>query len=65
MGEREGKIENVTRLALIKAEQAKIEEEAKDQKKEIEEKQKKVADEKEKLLKISQVLAIYNLNFEI
>ena len=55
LGEREGKIENVTRLELIKAEQAKIEEEAKDQAKEIEDKQKKMTDEREKLLKISQV----------
>lgn len=30
IGEREGKIENVTRLELIRAEQAKIEEEAKE-----------------------------------
>ena len=81
LGEREGKIENVTRLELIKAEQAKIEEEAKDQAKEIEDKQKKMedkqkkmADEREKLFKISQVkfftklivlLKFYSMRVEI
>jgi len=48
IGEREGKIENVTRLEVLKQEQAKIEEEEKEAKFRIEEKMKK---EEEKRLK--------------
>ena len=54
LGEREGKIENVTRLELIKQEQAKIEEEEKEQKLRSEEKKKKEAEEKLKLEQIAQ-----------
>merc|ERR1719348_1704063 len=54
LGEREGKIENVTRLEIIKQEQAKIEEEEKEQKIRTEEKKKKEADEKLRLEQLAQ-----------
>merc|ERR1719225_1955291 len=44
LGEREGKIENVTRLEVIKQEQAKIEEEEKDRQIRTAEKKKKEAE---------------------
>merc|ERR1719270_1019310 len=46
LGEREGKIENVTRLEIIKQEQAKIEEEEKDRQIRTAEKKKKEAEDK-------------------
>merc|ERR1712025_1393657 len=45
IGEREGKIENVTRLEIIKQEQAKIEEEQKEQERSLAEKKKKADEE--------------------
>ena len=52
LGEREGKIENVTRLEIIKQEQAKIEEEEKDRQIRTAEKKKKEAEDK---LKVEQL----------
>merc|ERR1719384_1827135 len=46
LGEREGKIENVTRLEIIKQEQAKIDEEEKERLVRTEEKEKKATEEK-------------------
>lgn len=54
IGSMEGKIENVTQLEIIKAEQAKIEEEAKDKKKQVEAKTRKDAEEKVKAEKLKQ-----------
>jgi len=54
IGEREGKIENVTRLEIIKQEQAKIEEELRDQEKSLAEKKKKAEEEILKKEKIAQ-----------
>ena len=55
LGEREGKIENVTRLELIRAEQAKIEEEAAEQQVLEAERSIKEAEQKEKQARIAQV----------
>ena len=52
LGEREGKIENVTRLEVIKQEQAKIEEEEKEAKLRSEEKKKKAEEERLKQEKL-------------
>jgi len=54
LGEREGKIENVTRLEVIKAEQAKIEEEAAEQKRLETQRSLKEAEEREKQTRIAQ-----------
>jgi len=54
IGEREGKIENVTRLEVIKQEQKKIEEEQEEQEKQRLEKEKKQAEEKVKAEKLAQ-----------
>jgi len=54
IGEREGKIENVTRLEIIKQEQAKIEEELKDKEKSLAEKKKKAEEETLKKEKVAQ-----------
>merc|ERR1719508_727025 len=54
IGSMEGKIENVTQLEIIKAEQAKIEEEAKDKAKQTADKKKKEADDKAKADKLKQ-----------
>lgn len=55
LGEWEGKIENVTRLELIRAEQKKIEEEALEQERLEEERKKKAEEEKEKKARLTQV----------
>jgi len=54
IGEREGKIENVTRLEIIKQEQAKIEEEQKEKEKSLAEKKKKAEEETLKKEKVAQ-----------
>jgi len=54
IGEREGKIENVTRLEIIKQEQAKIEEEQREQEKSLAEKKKKAEEEILKKEKVAQ-----------
>jgi len=54
LGEREGKIENVTRLEIIKQEQLKIEEEQKDQERILAEKKLKAEAEKAKQEKLAQ-----------
>eukprot|EP00090_Calanus_glacialis_P034991 TRINITY_DN5966_c0_g1_i1.p1 TRINITY_DN5966_c0_g1~~TRINITY_DN5966_c0_g1_i1.p1 ORF type:complete len:969 (-),score=376.28 TRINITY_DN5966_c0_g1_i1:129-3035(-) len=54
IGEREGKIENVTRLEIIKQEQAKIEEEQREQEKNVELKKKKAEEERLKKEKLAQ-----------
>merc|ERR1719228_2569687 len=54
IGEREGKIENVTRLEIIKQEQAKIEEEQKEKEKSLAEKKKKAEEEILKKEKVAQ-----------
>merc|ERR1719228_1278485 len=54
IGEREGKIENVTRLEIIKQEQAKIEEEQKEKEKSLAEKKKKAKEETLKKEKVAQ-----------
>ena len=53
LGEREGKIENVTRLEIMKQEQAKIEEEEKEAKLRSEEKKKKAEEERLRQEKLS------------
>merc|ERR1719334_246006 len=53
IGEREGKIENVTRLEIIKQEQAKIEEEEKEAKIRSDEKKKKAEEERLKQEKLA------------
>jgi len=55
LGEREGKIENVTRLEIIKQEQAKIAEEEKEEKLRAEAKKKKESEEKARLEQLAQV----------
>merc|ERR1719228_1983437 len=54
IGEREGKIENVTRLEIIKQEQAKIEEEQKEKERSLAEKKKKAEEETLKKEKVAQ-----------
>merc|ERR1719158_647204 len=54
LGEREGKIENVTRLEIIKQEQAKIEEEEKDEKLRAEAKKKREEEEKLRVEQLAQ-----------
>jgi len=54
IGEREGKIENVTRLEIIRQEQAKIEEELRDQEKSLADKKRKAEEETLKKEKIAQ-----------
>ena len=54
IGEREGKIENVTRLEIIKQEQAKIEEEEKELKLRTEEKKKREEEEKLRVEQLAQ-----------
>merc|ERR1719319_1004603 len=54
IGSMEGKIENVTQLEIIKAEQAKIEEEAKDKAKQVDAKKKKDVEDKAKAEKLKQ-----------
>eukprot|EP00092_Neocalanus_flemingeri_P029121 GFUD01031609.1.p1 GENE.GFUD01031609.1~~GFUD01031609.1.p1 ORF type:complete len:978 (+),score=383.40 GFUD01031609.1:80-3013(+) len=54
IGEKEGKIENVTRLEIIKQEQAKIEEEQKEQERNLAEKKRKAEEEKLKQEKLAQ-----------
>jgi len=54
IGEREGKIENVTRLEIIKQEQAKIEEEQREQEQNVELKKKKAEEETLKKEKLAQ-----------
>merc|ERR1719300_412850 len=55
LGEREGKIENVTRLEIIKQEQAKIAEEEKEEKLRAAAKKKKESEEKARLEQLAQV----------
>jgi len=54
IGEREGKIENVTRLEIIKQEQAKIEEEQKEKERSLAEKKKKAEEETLKKERVAQ-----------
>ena len=54
IGEKEGKIDNVTRLEIIKQEQEKIEMEAKEQERIKEEKEKKALEEKAKAERLAQ-----------
>jgi len=54
IGEKEGKIENVTRLEIIKQEQAKIEEEQKELERSLAEKKKKAEEETVKQQKLAQ-----------
>jgi len=54
IGEREGKIENVTRLEIIKQEQLKIEEEQRDQERNLAVKKQKAEEEKVKQEKLAQ-----------
>jgi len=54
IGEKEGKIDNVTRLEIIQQEQAKIDEEAKELEKIREEKERKAVEEKQKAERLAQ-----------
>jgi len=54
LGEKEGKIENVTRLEIIKQEQAKIEEEQREKERILADKKKKAEEEKAKQEKLAQ-----------
>jgi len=54
IGEKEGKIDNVTRLEIIKQEQMKIDEEAKEQEKAREQREKKALQDKEMAEKLAQ-----------
>ena len=60
IGEREGKIENVTRLEVIKAEQKRIEEELKDQER-LEQLAKEEKERQAKIAKVKNILKNFHL----